>query len=55
MVAFGGSPYNNPLKPTVTRVTSFAEIAKPAPHYGGLVPRAPGMGDSSRVKVPNVP
>ena len=29
---------NNSLKPTVTRVTHFAEIAKFAPHYGGLVP-----------------
>jgi len=29
---------NNPLKPTATRVTPFAEKAKPAPRYGGLVP-----------------
>ena len=31
-------PHNNSLKPTVTRVTHFAEKAKPAPRYGGLVP-----------------
>jgi hypothetical protein len=29
---------NKSLKPTVTRVTPFAEKAKPAPRYGGLVP-----------------
>ena len=29
---------NNPLKPTVTRVTPFAEKANPAPRYGGLIP-----------------
>jgi len=29
---------NKSLKPTVTRVTPFAEKAKPAPLYGGLVP-----------------
>jgi hypothetical protein len=32
-----GQP-NNPLKPTVVRVTPFAEKAKPTPRYGGLVP-----------------
>jgi hypothetical protein len=31
-------PYNKSLKPTVTRVTPFAEMANPAPRYGGLVP-----------------
>ena len=30
--------YNKSLKPTVTRVTPFAEMAKLAPRYGGLVP-----------------
>jgi len=30
--------HNKPLKPTVTHVTPFAEIAKVAPRYGGLVP-----------------
>jgi len=30
--------HNNSLKPTATRVTLFAEKAKPAPRYGGLVP-----------------
>ena len=30
--------YNKSLKPTVTRVMSFAKKAKPAPRYGGLVP-----------------
>ncbi len=29
---------NNSLKPTETCVTHFAEMAKPAPRYGGLVP-----------------
>lgn len=29
---------NKSHKPTVTRVTPFAEQAKPAPRYGGLVP-----------------
>jgi hypothetical protein len=29
---------NKSLKPTDTRVTPFAEIAKFAPHYDGLVP-----------------
>jgi hypothetical protein len=29
---------NKSLKPTVTPVTLFAEKAKPAPRYGGLVP-----------------
>jgi hypothetical protein len=29
---------NKSLKPTVTRVTPFAEMANPAPRYGGLVP-----------------
>jgi hypothetical protein len=28
--------YNKSLKPTVTRVTPFAERAKPAPRYGGF-------------------
>jgi hypothetical protein len=27
---------NKSLKPTVTRVTPFANMAKPAPHYGGF-------------------
>ena len=31
-------PPNNSLKPTITRVTHFAEKAKCAPHYGGLIP-----------------
>ena len=31
-------PYNKSVKPTVTHVTHFAEMAKPAPRYGGLVP-----------------
>ena len=30
--------WNNSLKQTVTRVTHFAEIAKPSPRYGRLVP-----------------
>ena len=30
--------WNNPLKPTATRVTHFVKGAKPAPRYGGLVP-----------------
>jgi hypothetical protein len=30
--------YNNPLKPTETRVTPFAEMANLAPRYGDLVP-----------------
>ena len=30
--------YNNSLKPTITRVTHFAQIAKLLPHYGGLIP-----------------
>jgi len=30
--------HNNPLKPTVKRVTPFAAIAKPAPQCGGLIP-----------------
>jgi hypothetical protein len=30
--------YNKSLKQTVTRVTLFAEVAKPTPHYGSLVP-----------------
>ena len=30
--------YNKSLKPTVTHVTPFAEKAKLAPRYGGLVP-----------------
>jgi hypothetical protein len=38
MDAFGSNPYNNPLKPTVTRVTHFAEKAKTTPRYGGLAP-----------------
>ncbi len=29
---------NKSLKPTVTRVTRFAEMANPAPRYSGLVP-----------------
>jgi hypothetical protein len=29
---------NKSLKPTVSRVTPFAEQTKPAPRYGGLVP-----------------
>jgi len=29
---------NKSLKPTMTRVTPFAERAKPVPRYGGLVP-----------------
>jgi hypothetical protein len=29
---------NKSLKQTVTRGTHFAEMAKPAPHYGSLVP-----------------
>jgi hypothetical protein len=29
---------NKSLKPTVTRVTPFAEMAKPTPRYGGLIP-----------------
>ncbi len=29
---------NKSLKPTVTPVTQFEEMAKLAPHYGGLVP-----------------
>ena len=29
---------NKSLKPTVTHVTLFAENAKVAPYYGGLVP-----------------
>jgi hypothetical protein len=33
-----GLPWNKSLKPTVTRVTPFAEMANPAPRYGGLVP-----------------
>jgi hypothetical protein len=30
--------YNKSLKPTVTRVTPFAEMANPAPNYSGLIP-----------------
>ena len=44
--------YNNSLKPTVTRVTPFAEKAKPAPRYGSLVPPLYGlinMGDDRYV------
>ena len=28
--------WNKSLKPTVTRVTPFAKMAKPAPRYGGF-------------------
>gem|GEM_PF-4096777 len=38
MKAASASMANKSLKPTATRVTLFAEKAKPAPRYGGLVP-----------------
>jgi hypothetical protein len=32
-------PYNNSLKPTITRVTLYAvEKQIPVPRYGGLIP-----------------
>jgi hypothetical protein len=36
--SFSHGNVNKSLKPTVTRVTPFAEMANPAPRYGGLVP-----------------
>jgi len=38
MDAFGGSPYNNPLKPTAYASHVICVKANPAPRYGGLVP-----------------
>jgi hypothetical protein len=40
---------NKSLKPTVTRVTPFAEMAKPTPRYGGLVPPLGSYGFKHRI------
>jgi len=38
MCNMNGMKWNKSLKPTATRVTLFAEKAKFAPYFGGLVP-----------------
>jgi hypothetical protein len=42
---------NKSLKPTVTRVTPFAEKAKPAPLYGGLVPPLYDLNRSMQLRL----